>query len=112
MIEVFVEMIIRKKVREGNFDLTKHALERMTEREIEIESVLECILDGKVIEFQKDRKTQDLKVLFQENSDGKAGIYTVVAALDTPLIITVCKTKEEVWAWIDDILKRREAHRR
>jgi len=39
MIEVFVEMIIRKKVREGNFDLTKHALERMTEREIEIESV-------------------------------------------------------------------------
>lgn len=112
IIEILTEKMMRKKVREGHFDFTGHAMERMAEREIEIGRVLECILSGKVIEFQQDKKTHDLKVLFQENSKHKAEIYVVVAAQKTPLIITVCRTKDEVWDWIDNVLRRREVYRR
>lgn len=107
MIEQFAEKMIRKKVSEGDFDITQHALERIAEREIAIDKVLDCIITGKTIEFQIDRRTNDIKVLFQEAADKKPEVYTVVAALDTPLIITVCRTKEEVWECINNVLRRR-----
>ncbi|MDS0526071.1 DUF4258 domain-containing protein [Clostridium sp. SHJSY1] len=110
MIEQLAEKMIRKKVREGQFDFTDHAIERMSEREIDIDKVLECVIKGKTIEFQTDRRTNDIKVLFQEATGKKTEVYTVVAALDTPLIITVCKTKEEVWECVNDVLRRRERY--
>lgn len=110
MIEQLAEKMIRKKVSEGQFDFTDHAIERMSEREIDIDKVLECVIKGKTIEFQTDRRTNDIKVLFQETTGEKPEVYTVVAALDTPLIITVCRTKEEVWECVNDVLIRRERY--
>jgi hypothetical protein len=108
MIEQLAEKIIRKRISDGEFDVTNHALERMAEREIDIEKVLECILEGKKIEIQEDKRTNDIKVLFQEATDKTPEIYVVVAALDTPLIITVCRTKDEVWESVNNVLRRRE----
>ena len=69
MIEQLAEKIIRKRISDGEFDITNHASERMAEREIDIEKVLECILQGKTIEIQEDKRTNDIKVLFQEATD-------------------------------------------
>jgi hypothetical protein len=107
MIEQLAEKLIRKRVSEDCFDVSGHAHKRMAERQIEIEKVLECILKGQTIEFQKDKVTDDIKVLFQEATDKAPEIYVAVAALDTPLIITVCRTKDEVWECIDNVLMRR-----
>lgn len=110
MLEQLAEKMIRKKVSEGDFDVTDHAFERMSEREIDIDKVLDCIIRGKTIEFQTDRRTKDIKVLFQEATVNNPEVYTVVAALETPLIITVCRTKEEVWKSINNVLRRRERY--
>lgn len=110
MLEQLAEKMIRKRVSEGDFDVTDHAIERMSEREIDIDKVLECIIKGKTIEFQTDKRTNDIKVLFQEATDKSPEVYTVVAALETPLIITVCRTKEEVWKSINNVLRRRERY--
>lgn len=71
MIQQLVEAIIRKRVSDGNYDFTAHALERISERQIDIDKVLECILKGKSIEYQTDSRTNDIKVLFQEATDKK-----------------------------------------
>lgn len=107
MIEQLAEKLIRKKVSEDCFDVSANAHQRMAERQIDIEKVLECILEGKTIEVQKDRVTDDIKVLFQEATDKTPEIYVVVAALDTPLIITARRTKDEAWECVDSVLKRR-----
>lgn len=108
MIEQLADKYIRKKVSEGEYDFTKHAMDRMSERKIDIEKVLDCILRGKTIEVQSDKKTNDIKVLFQEATDGRPEVYVVVASIETPLIITVCRTKKEVWECVDNVLQRRE----
>lgn len=107
MIEQLAEKLIRKRISEDRFDVSAHAHQRMAERQIDIEKVLECILKGQTIEFQKDRATDDIKVLFQEATDKTPGIYVVVAALDTPLIITACRAKDEAWECVDSVLRRR-----
>lgn len=107
MIEQLAEKLIRKRVSEDRFDVSAHAHQRMAERQIDIEKVLKCILEGQTVEFQRDKITDDIKVLFQEATDKTPEIYVIVAALDTPLIITVCRTRDEVWKCVGDVLKRR-----
>jgi len=110
MIEQLAEKLIRKRVSENCFDVSAHAYQRMSERQIDIEKVLKCILQGQMIEFQKDKGTDDIKVLFQEATDKTPEIYVVVVALDTPLIITACRTKDETWECVDSVLKRRRRY--
>ena len=45
---------------EGNYEITDHALQRMNEREIDIEDVETCIIKGETIEFQQDIETNDI----------------------------------------------------
>lgn len=87
------------------YDISSHALDRMNEREITIEQVIDCVLKGEVIEIQDF--FQDVHVLFQENSNSPQ-IYVIIAASVPPLIVTVCRTKEEVWEECNGILKRRK----
>lgn len=110
MIRQFAEKLIRKRVSDGLFDVSLHAIQRMSERQIEIEKVLESIIYGKSIDFQRDKSTDNIKVLFQDSTDGVPEIYTVVAALDRPVIVTVCRTRDEVWECIENVLKRRERY--
>lgn len=50
---------------------------------------------------------KDVHVLFQESSD-RPGIYVVVAACNPPMVVTVCRTKDEIWEVCNGILKRRK----
>lgn len=102
---------IRKKVNDGIYVVSYHAQQRMAEREVEIEKVIECILEGKRIEDQIGSELNDFKVLFQEGNSNKPEIYTVVADKDKPVIVTVCRTKDEVWECVGNLLKRREKHK-
>ncbi|GAA6383533.1 hypothetical protein I2900191A2_21790 [Intestinibacter bartlettii] len=112
MIESLAEIIIRKNVEEGNYEITDHALQRMNEREIDIEDVETCIIKGETIEFQQDIETNDIKVLFQEHTDETPEFYVVVkCSYDMPSIITVCRRDNEVWECINNILHRRERFR-
>lgn len=101
---------IRQKVQDGYYVISSHAFDRMAERKIPEEKVIECITEGKNIELQIGNKANDIKVLFQEATNEKAEIYTVVADRDKPVIVTVCRTKNEVWKHVDNVLKRREMH--
>lgn len=105
------EKNIRQKVSDGFYLVSSHALDRMAERKISEEKVIECITDGKNIEVQIGKEANDLKVLFQEENKEKPEIYTVVADRNKPVIVTVCRTKDEVWECVDNILKRREMHK-
>lgn len=101
------EQWIRGCVQKGLLDYSKHAKDRMEERKIEDEKVVECILYGKIIELQPQFK--DVHVLFQEATENKPEIYVVVAAAyPYPLVITVCRTIDEVWDYYNGYLKRRK----
>lgn len=112
MLEQLAEKWIRKRVSENCYDVSKHAHERMAERQIDIEEVIECILQGQTIEFQLDKETNDIKVMFQEATSENPEIYVIVVALDTPLIVTACRTIDEVWECVDGVLKRRRDYSR
>ncbi|MDI6604075.1 MAG: DUF4258 domain-containing protein [Thermoanaerobacteraceae bacterium] len=101
------EQWIRKCVKNGLLDYSSHAICRMIERQIEDKKIIECILYGKVVELQPQFK--DIHVIFQEATDKDPEIYTVVAAAyPYPLVVTVCRTIEEVWECYNGLLKRRE----
>lgn len=102
---------IRKNVKLGNYRVSNHAHMRMGERKISTEKVEECIINGKSIEYQVDKKIDGFKVLFQEEKKHKPEIYTVVADREVPIIVTVCRTKEEIWEYVNDVLKRKEMHK-
>lgn len=101
------EKWIRTCVREGLVDYSGHAKCRMLQRQIDDEKILNCILYGKVIEIQK--QFEDIHVLFQEATNECPEIYVVVAAsYPYPVIVTVCRTMDEVWEFCNGILKRRK----
>lgn len=98
---------IKACVKKGDLDYSFLAKSRMLERKIEDEIVVDCILNGKVIEYQKQYK--DVHVLFQEATDKEPEIYVIVAAAyPNPVIVTVCRTMIEVWGDSNGILKRRQ----
>lgn len=100
------EQWIRGCVQKKLFGYTEHAKQRMQEREIETDKVIECILNGKVIGIQA--KYEDIHVLFQEASKDRPEIYVVIAASSNPLVITVCRTQDEIWEYTDGLLTRRK----
>ncbi len=83
----------------------------MAERKVPLEKVISCITEGENIEVQIGNEIDDLKVLFQEGNKEKPEVYTVVVDRDIPVIVTVCRTKDEVWECIRNVLKRREMHK-
>lgn len=105
------EKNIRQKVKVGSYAVSKHASDRMAERKISLEKVIECITQGENIEVQIGKEVNDLKILFQEGNKEKPEVYTVVADREKPVIVTVCKTKDEVWEHVGNVLKRREMHK-
>ncbi|MCT8975110.1 DUF4258 domain-containing protein [Clostridium sp. CX1] len=108
---VMAEKNIRQKVSEGYYVVSTHAHNRMAERRIPEEKVIECITEGKSIEVQIGKEINDFKVLFQEGNKEKPEVYTVVADRERPVIVTVCRTKDEVWECVGNVLKRREMHK-
>jgi hypothetical protein len=91
-------------VQKGWLDYSNHAKCRMKERQIEDNKIIECILYGKVIELQL--QFEDVHVVFQEATESKPEIYVVIAAAyPFPLVVTVCRTIDEVWEYCNVSVK-------
>lgn len=103
----FIEQWVRNQVRLGEYDISLHAIQRSSEREIDLESAIDCVLHGKIIEMGDYEDNDDICVLFQEPTDDVPEFYTVVAASYKPNIVSICKRKKEVWDFIDGLLVRR-----
>lgn len=102
----FAGKYIRKAAQEGRLSFSRHALERMTEREIEIWQVKECAIKGNIIETQDHDK--DIKVLFQEAKKNCPEFYSVISAtFPEVLVVSVCRFKEEAWEYINGLMRRR-----
>jgi hypothetical protein len=73
-VSEIAEKFIRSAARKGNILYSRHAVIRMAERGICKLQIQECIINGKVIEFQDHG--MDLKVLFQEANNGYPEFYS------------------------------------
>lgn len=96
---------IREQTKRGQLMYSDHAQHRMREREIDYHKVEEAILNGKPIEHQDFGN--DRKVLFQEETDGIPQCYVIIAAAYPEVVVSVCRTWEEVWEIQNGFLKRK-----
>lgn len=61
----------------------------------------------KVIELQP--QFDDVHVIFQEATEKKPEMYVIIAAsYPYPVVVTVCRTMDEVWEYCNGFLKRRK----
>jgi len=95
---------IRRQAANVGLDYSLHAVERMAERCITDKEVENCVMFGEVIDEQYFGI--DIKVLFQEAVSGKPNLYVVVADCNPPVVITVCRVKDEVWDYVNGKMKR------
>jgi hypothetical protein len=79
----------------------------MRKRCIRHEKVFECAEKGRYIEHQQHGR--DVKIVFQEPNENCPECYVVIAAsIPMPEVVTVCRTKEEVWIFLNGIIKRKQ----
>lgn len=95
---------IRKQGSIVGLDYSSHAVERMAERCITDREVEDCVMLGEVIKEQYFGI--DVKVLFQESANGKPNLYVIVADCNPPVVITVFRSKDEAWDYMDGKMKR------
>ena len=99
--------LIRSFAVKGKIRFTLHALERMDERQIEVDAVVEAIVNGHEIEVQQATDgNEDIRVLLQES--GGVSFYVVTICRNmTCLVLSVCLTEEESWEVVQGVLRRR-----
>ena len=99
--------LVRSCALQGNVRFTAHALERMDERQVVADEVLDAIRNGNEIEIQRSAaEDQDIRVLFQEAGGVSFYVVTVCRKL-TCLVVSVCLTREESWDVVQGVLRRR-----
>ena len=104
--EAWLELL-KKTGRTRSYIISNHAFIRMGERDISDDDVQRCPLEGQYIEHQEHG--QDLKVLLRGECDDGSTFYMVVAlAFQRPVIVTVCRFKDEVWDDLGPMKKRKK----
>lgn len=99
-------VLLRKAAKERTYIISKHALQRMGERNIAEEDVNKCAAEGEVMEVQKHER--DVKVLLSGvDADGKEFYLVVALRYPRPVIVTVCRFREEAWEDLGPFKKRR-----
>ncbi len=91
---------------EQSYIISQHASQRMGERGIAEEDITKCALEGKLLETQDHDR--DIKVLVQGVDSEDNEFYIVVAlSYPRPVIVTVCRFREEAWDDLGRLKKRR-----
>ncbi|KKM13032.1 hypothetical protein SY88_00220 [Clostridiales bacterium PH28_bin88] len=99
---------LQKQVGEKKYLVSRHANQRMRERDLLIQYVLQAIAEGHVLETQT--KKGDKKLLLEGRDDKGIPFYVVVALSEPlPIIVTVCRFDEEVWQDVEGVKKRRRS---
>jgi len=99
-------VILREAAKQRSYIISGHARQRMGERDVAEEDLARCAAEGKVLEVQDHGR--DIKVLVQ-GVDGDGRAFYVVAALKypRPVIVTVCRFREEAWEDLGPFKKRK-----
>ena len=98
--------LVRSCALQGKIRFTHHALERMDERMVEADTVVEAIASGHEIEVQPATEgNEDIRVLFQEA--GGVSFYVVTICRNmTCWVLSVCLTEAESWEVVQGVLRR------
>ena len=96
---------IRERVKEGNYRLTVHALERCLERDISPGEIKDVILSGEIIENYPDDKYGPSCLIWGITEEGK--ILHVQCSVDPIWIITAYDPTLKQKEWDKDFKKRR-----
>ena len=99
--------LVRSFAVQGKIRFTFHALERMDERLVEADAVVDAIASGHEIEVQPATNVDpDIRVLFQEA--GGVSFYVVTICRNmTCWVLSVCLTEAESWEVVQGVLRRR-----
>lgn len=99
--------LVRSYAMQGEIRFTQHALERMDERLVEADAVVDAIANGHEIEVQQATDVDpDIRVLFQEAGGVSFYVVTICRNL-TCLVVSVCRTEAESWEVVQGVLQRR-----
>ncbi len=102
-----VTSLFRLKVSEVGFRIGKHAAKRMCLRNVDSADLMNCLLNGTIIEEQNHG--WDTKYLIQgARADGTAFYAVVVPTEDGPYIVTVCEPREDAWVIVEGQMQRRD----
>ena len=88
---------IKDYIRNGLYDLTRHANDEMAEDNLDINDVEHSILNGKIIKIEKDDPRGRKYVISGTSIDGSIPVATVGRITETGryLIITVYEITEK-----------------
>lgn len=99
---------LQGQVAQRKYLLSRHASQRMDQRGVLIQHVLQAIKDGKVLERQTHQG--DVKLLLEGQDDEGTPFYVVVAlSVPLPIIVTVCRFHDEVWEDVGSGRRRRRS---
>ena len=87
---------IREKIRLEHYDMSAHAMEEMTEDDLDILDVERAILDGSIVHSEKDdpRGTKYLIVGMAVDKQTSVGVVGRFTSTGSYLIITVYAVSE------------------
>lgn len=99
-------VILREAAKRRTYIISGHARQRMGERDIAEEDLARCAAEGEVLEVQDHGR--DVKVLVR-GVDGEGCAFYIVAALayPRPVIVTVCRFREEAWEDLGPFKRRK-----
>lgn len=100
------EAYLRSAASQRSYVISRHAFQRMGERGITEEDIERCGRAGQVLERQGHGG--DVKLLVQ-GTDGEGEVFFMVVALayPRPVIVTVCRFREDVWEDLGSSTMRR-----
>ncbi|MGE5586717.1 MAG: DUF4258 domain-containing protein [Clostridia bacterium] len=100
------EAYLRSAARQRSYVISRHAFQRMGERGITEEDIEKCVLKGQILE--KQDHGGDVKLLVH-GIDGEGEVFYVVVALacPCPVIVTVCRFRQDAWEDLGSRTKRR-----
>lgn len=97
---------LRSAAKRRIYTISSHAFQRMGERAITEEDIEKCGLEGQVLEEQDHEG--DVKLLVQGiDSEGEFFYMVVALAYPRPVIVTVCRFREEAWEDLGSTKKRK-----
>lgn len=87
---------IRKKIRQGEYRLSKHAQKRCDERKVSLEEVLKIVFEGEIIESYPEDKPYPSYLILGYAEQNKP-LYVLCAINELVHIITVHWLDPEKW---------------
>ena len=97
MAEIDFE-IIRKKVKEGDYEISVHATKRLRERQLTIADIENAIIKGEIIERDLKAKPNPKCIFLGEDAVKGESLHVVCSLTPDTLIVTVYFPDEDNWS--------------